>query len=144
MPRVEIIDQKKYAKLLTDVLPQPITSDEQNRALLAVTNGLTKKAELTPEETDPVDVAIRVDFRLWTKPLCGRIRGQGNSGCIAFFFDGREPFVSEGFPSIPQSRVSDILAGKRKISRAQALLFGERFKVNPAVFLYWASDTSGF
>ena len=36
---------------------------------------------------------------------------------------------------IPASRVSEILAGKRDISKAQAIALAERFKVSPAVFI---------
>jgi len=38
-------------------------------------------------------------------------------------------------PEIPQSRLSEILNGIRPISNAQAVLFGRRFHVKPAIFL---------
>jgi HTH-type transcriptional regulator/antitoxin HigA len=36
---------------------------------------------------------------------------------------------------ISQSRISDILNGKRPISKAQAILLGQRFRVKPSIFL---------
>ena len=38
-------------------------------------------------------------------------------------------------PEIPQSRISDILGGKRAISTAQAMLFAQRFSLKPSLFL---------
>jgi HTH-type transcriptional regulator / antitoxin HigA len=36
---------------------------------------------------------------------------------------------------VPQSRISDILSGKREISKSQAKVFAKRFQVNASVFL---------
>ena len=38
-------------------------------------------------------------------------------------------------PTIPQSRISDILNGNRPISNAQAILLGQRFRLRPSLFL---------
>ena len=38
-------------------------------------------------------------------------------------------------PTIPQSRISDILNGNRPISNTQAILLGQRFRLRPSLFL---------
>jgi HTH-type transcriptional regulator/antitoxin HigA len=54
---------------------------------------------------------------------------------LAFLMEENH-LTQKDFSPIPQSRMSDIMAGKRKISMTQARVFGERFKVNPVLFLY--------
>jgi HTH-type transcriptional regulator/antitoxin HigA len=54
---------------------------------------------------------------------------------LNFLMDENE-LNQKGFePEIPQSRMSDILNGNRPISNAQAVLFGQRFRVKPSIFL---------
>jgi len=129
------LDRKKYAKLLAAVLPRPISSDEEHRTLLGVTSRLMKKGELTPEETALLrllSILISEYERTRYSDLFEKLKPVEALGHLM----EENHLTQRDFPGIPQSRISEILTGKRRISKAQARRFGERFKVSPALFLY--------
>ena len=137
MPKVTRIDPKKYGKLLVSVLPQPITSDKQYESTLSISSSLiTKGDERSPEETALLrlltvlisDYEARRHTELLSEPL-------SPSEILSYLME-ENGMTQTDFAPIPQSRISEILAGKRKISKLQAQVFADRFKVNPGLFLY--------
>lgn len=132
MPR---LDPKKYAKLLVQVLPRPITSEDQHEELLRVTSTLMRKESLTEEETVLLKLIAMLISEYERERYADLFVKMEPSEALAYLM-GENHLSQHDFPEIPQPRISDILAGRRKISRTQAQVFGKRFKVNPALFLY--------
>lgn len=132
----QTLDQKKYAKLLVNVLPQPITSEVQHKALLRWTSCLMKKEELTPEETALLTLVSLLISDYERKRHADLFSGRMTPAEVLSYLIDENHLTQRDFPSIPQSRISEILTGKRKISKSQAQIFGARFKVNPILFLY--------
>jgi len=131
------VDAKKYAKLLTSVLPQPITSDEQNRRLLSISSRLIQRGDKrSPEESTLLRLLAVLISEYEFRRYDNLAAGSHSPGEVLQHLMEENHLSQTDFPSIPQSRISDILAGKRKISRSQAQILSQRFKVNPSLFLY--------
>ena len=112
---------QRYAELLSEVLPKPIETEAENERALEIVNRLMTKGEkkLSPEERWLLKMLVRLieDFEEKAYPIdeappravlkvLMEERGLKQID-LAPLFGGR-------------SRVSDVLAGKRGISKAQA------------------------
>ncbi len=130
------LDRSKYGKLLHDVMPQPITSEQEHKAWLNVSSNLMKTETLTPEEETLLALlgALISDYE--KKVYTDFKHTKSDPAELLSYLMQENHLTQRDFPEISQSRVSEILAGKRKISRAQARVFAERFKVDPVLFLY--------
>jgi HTH-type transcriptional regulator / antitoxin HigA len=131
--KARALDRKKYAQLLIQVLPRPITTDNQHKLSLAVVSRLLGEKELSAEETALVKMLSLLISDYERRRYAGLLEKTTPSEALAYLMEENQLSQSD-FPEIPQSRISDILTGKRKISKAQARVFGERFKVSPALF----------
>ena len=134
MPVAQALDQRKYAQLLSKTLPRPITSDNQLTQALEITSRLMAQAELTAEETALLKLLSILIAEYERTRYADLFQKLAPAEALAYLMKENQ-LSQRDFPGIPQSRISDILAGKRKISKAQARVFGERFKVSPALFL---------
>lgn len=127
---------QRYADLLAAVLPKPIESEAENERALEIVNDLMTKGEknLTAEERWLLKMLVRLieDFEEKAYPvdeappkvvLKTLMEDRGLKQIdLAPLFGGR-------------SRVSDVLAGKREISKTQAKALAEYFKVSADVFI---------
>jgi HTH-type transcriptional regulator/antitoxin HigA len=129
------LDREKYTKLLVEVMPAPPTSDAENRALLAIARPLMTREDLTPEETSLLALLALLIEDYEKKRYPEYAEGATPAELLSLLMQEHN-LTQYDFPPIQQSKISEILNGKRKISKAQALAFGERFKVDPAAFLY--------
>jgi HTH-type transcriptional regulator/antitoxin HigA len=127
---------ERYAELLATVLPKPIETEAENERALEVVNHLMTKGEkkLTAEERWLLRLLVRLieDFEEKTYPideappravLKTLMEDRGlKQADVAALFGGR-------------SRVSDVLAGKREISKTQAKALAAYFKVPADLFI---------
>ena len=120
-----------------NIMPEPIASEKQYQNTLSVTSRLiTKGTERSPEETTLLrllavlisDYEARRYTELISEPL--------SPPEILNYLMEENGMTQKDFAPILQSRISDISAGKRKISKAQAQVFANRFRVDPNLFLY--------
>lgn len=127
---------ERYAELLATVLPKPIETEAENERALEVVNRLMSKGEkrLTAEERWLLRLLVRLieDFEEKAYPIdeappravlkmLMEERGLKQAD-VALLFGGR-------------SRVSDVLAGKREISKMQAKALAAYFKVSADLFI---------
>ncbi len=127
---------ERYAELLAAVLPKPIETEAENERALEVVNSLMSKGEkrITAEERWLLRLLVRLieDFEEKAYPIdeappravlktLMEERGLKQTD-VAPLFGGR-------------SRVSDVLAGKREISKAQAKALAAYFKVAADLFI---------
>jgi len=137
MPRAVKLDPKKYAKLLANTLPEPIASEKQYGAMLSATSRLiTKGNERSPEETTLLRLLAILISEYEARRYTELISEPLPPSEILSYLMKENGMTQKDFAPIPQSRISEILAGKRKISKAQAQVFADRFRVNPSLFLY--------
>jgi HTH-type transcriptional regulator / antitoxin HigA len=127
---------QRYAELLTAVLPKPIETEAENERALTIVNQLMTKGEkkLTAEERWLLRLLVRLieDFEEKAYPIPTAeplavlktlmTDHELKQSDLATLFGGR-------------SRISDVLAGKRDISKAQAKALAERFNVPADVFI---------
>lgn len=130
------IDPKKYSRLVSRVLPAVIETEEENERMLAAVERLMRKGEetLTPEESRLFKLMAWLveDFERRAYPvpeaaphevLChlAEARGLRQSDLLPIF-------GSRGY-------ASDVMNGKRGISKAKAKELAEFFRVSPELFL---------
>ena len=125
-----------YSKLLQRYTPKVIkTAKENERALKAIAELMTKGDDgRTPEEDAALDLlATLVDEferRTYDIPAADPV------GILQFLMEQHQlrPIDLAGTLG-SRARVSEILSGKRAISKEQARKLSERFHVSPALFI---------
>jgi len=129
----EAINARKYGRLLAKTLPRIIETDEENERLLSEVDKLMSK-DLTPEEGVLLDLMVKLiedfeekhyDFRA-TTPL----------HILNHFMEARKVQPKRLWPIIgSKSQTSDILSGRREISKAVAKRLAEFFDVSADLFI---------
>jgi len=133
----EIIDLKRYGRLLAKAAPRVITTRLEHERALAVVDALVAKGErhMTPEEDTLLDLLTNLirDYEATAYPP----REQSKPGdMVAFLLEQRALKPSALWPVIgSKSRVSEILSGKRSISKEQAKKLAEFFHVLADLFI---------
>lgn len=127
---------RKYAELLATALPKPIESEAENERALEIVNRLMSKGEkkLTPEERWLLRMLVRLieDFEEKAYP----IDEAPPRSVLKTLMEDRGLKQIDLAPLLGgRSRVSDVLAGKREISKAQAKALAEFFKVPADLFI---------
>jgi HTH-type transcriptional regulator/antitoxin HigA len=129
------IDLQLYDELVRQVRPHVIRTEKENESALELISDLIAKGEdLTPEEREILDLMV---------VLVERFEAEAYPIADASPVDVlRELLESNGLKQkdlVPDvgSRgvVSEILSGKRGISKKQAKVLAERFGVSPALFV---------
>ena len=129
------IDDKKYARVLAKVLPRVIATAWEHERLLAEVEKLMDKGEhRSMEEDAALDLMVRLikDYEEEHHPLPDPTPHE----MLAYFMEKRGLKQADLVP-IFNSRgyVSDVINGKRAISKAHARQLAEFFKVSTDVFI---------
>jgi len=130
------IDLKLYGRLLAKAAPTVIRTEEENERLLGIVETLMKKGEdsLSPEEDALLELLVGLihDFESKAYP----IPKSAPHETLAFLLEQRGLKASDLWPVLgSKSRVSEILAGKRSISKEQAKKLAGFFHVGVAAFI---------
>lgn len=138
MPTVrenELLDQRKYRKLLGEVLPVVIQSDEEYRRLLHALEQMMvlPEEEITEEEGRLLELlsVLVEDYEDRVHPLPKATPHK----MLAHLLDEKGMKPSDLWEVLPKSRVSGILSGKRSISKSQAKELAALFRVPVELFL---------
>lgn len=130
-----ILDSKTYGSLLAAYQPKIITSEEEyNRTLESIEQMMERGEELTPEENSLLEllsilVEIYEDSQFPVEP-------SSPQNILLHLMAARELKQSDLVGVIgSKGIVSEIINGKRSISKAQAKALGEYFHVSPALFI---------
>ena len=130
-------DPNAYANLLVEYLPGVIQTEEDNEKALEFAGRLMKKGDgnRSPEEERLLDLLITLieDFEEKAYPM-----GQMSNPAVAvrelmLEHELKQTDMVEIFGS--QGVVSQVLNGKREISKAQARKLSERFRLPIDVFI---------
>lgn len=130
------MDVHRYGRLLAKFAPKVIQTEEENEEALAVVESLMERGEarLGTEELALLDLLgtliEKFESSAYTLP-------EGDpSGTLEILMEGRglKP-VDLAAALGSRARVSEILSGKRAISKEQAKRLGQFFNVSPAAFI---------
>jgi HTH-type transcriptional regulator/antitoxin HigA len=124
-----------YLRLIRRFPLRPIQSEEELDRATAVMNELLDRDDLDPAEDDYLDVLGDLVERYEDKahPIPDVSEGE----MLAFLIeqkDVKQVDVSRG-AGIAESTLSEVLAGKRKLTRGQVEKLARYFGVEPGVFL---------
>ena len=129
------INPESYGKLLTQYLPKVITNEAENERALDIAETLSNKSDLTPEEEQLLDLLVTLIENFESKQYAFENNSTPLSRLIFLVeannlkqADLLDVFGSKGI-------ASEVFNGKRQISKTHAVKLGERFNVDPALFL---------
>ena len=128
------INPRKYARLLAHVLPGVIETEDENKRMLAEVKWLMDKPRLSPEESRLFDLLVRLidDF----EERHYRLDAATPRGILLELMAARgvkprdlwSVFGSKG-------TASDVINGKRGVSKANAKALAEHFHVSAELFI---------
>lgn len=126
-------NQSVYGRLLASARPHVIRTDEENKRCIARLEALLNRAKLTSEEKELADLlSVLIEkyeelYRIQPESSpAQRVRHLMDAG-------GLKPAdILDIFRT--KSMVSEVLAGKRELSKAHIRALSERFNVSPEVF----------
>jgi len=130
------LDEKKYARLLSRTLPARITNDTEYKRLLAETERLMEKEEeeLSPEEHTLLDLLVTLveQYEEQRYPIGPATPHE----MLHHLMEARDLTHKDVWPLFGSKGVaSEVLNGKRAISKAQAKKLAKFFHVSPALFI---------
>ncbi|MCU0545228.1 MAG: transcriptional regulator [Oscillatoriaceae cyanobacterium Prado104] len=131
---MNIIDKQTYGQLLAESQPKPILNDEDCDRALAEVASLMSEEALTPEAETLLE--------LWTllieeyEAKYYPIPEASPRDVLLHLIEVRKLKQADLVGVIgSKGVVSEVVNGKRAISKAQAKALGEFFHVNPSVFI---------
>jgi HTH-type transcriptional regulator/antitoxin HigA len=130
-------DPRAYGKLLVEYLPGVIATEEENDRALEVAARLMKKGEkqLSPEESRLLDllVALIEDFEEENYPIADASDPVMALRELMREYELKQTDLTDVFGS--QGTLSQVLNGKRQISKAQARRLATRFRLPVDIFI---------
>ena len=131
-----LVNPGKYKRLLARISPTAIESEAENERALGVLERLLAKGEanLTPEEDALVELLTQLveHFEKRTYPR----EPSTPPDVLRFLLEQRRLKPAQLAEVVgSRSRVSEILSGKRSVSKEQAKRLGDFFHVSPALFI---------
>ena len=128
------INETRYAKLLAKTLPRPIRTEVENRRMTELLLRLDEREDLSPEEEQLAEMLTILieDFEAKHYPL----PPVSPREALKELMEERELRHSDIWPVLGNKGVaSEILNGKRSISKAQAKKLSEFFRVPVELFI---------
>ncbi len=125
---------ESYASLLAHYQPRVIETESENEAMIALAEELEHRPNRTPEEDTLLELLVTLieKFEEEHYPL-----PEGDPHSMLLHLMEARALNQEALVGVIGSRgvVSEVVNGKRSISKAQAKALGEFFHVSPALFL---------
>lgn len=127
-------DRETYAELLAQSQPKLIVSDDENEKAIALAEELSHRPERTPEEDALLELLIalieKFEDENYPIPVTSPLE------ILKHLMEARD-LIQENLVGVIGSRgvVSEVMNGKRSISKAQAKALGEFFSVEPSLFI---------
>ncbi len=130
-------NREQYARLLTKYQPKVIETEQEYRQALTVVEYFVFKKDRTPEELALYDLAI-VLVKDYESKTCSMDdwRTQSPTEMLQYLLETSGKKQSDLVGIIGSSGiVSEVVNGKRSISKSQAKKLGEIFQVSPSLFI---------
>ena len=127
------INKTAYAELLVKYQPKVIETESENEAALALAEELEHRNR-TPEEDALLDLLITLIEKFEDEHY--QLDGSTPQSVLLHLMEARDLKQEDLIGAIgSRGVVSEIVNGKRGISKAQAKALGEYFHVSPELFL---------
>ncbi|MGB3297547.1 MAG: transcriptional regulator [Phormidesmis sp.] len=131
------IDRESYSSILTSYLPAPIRTEEENERAIAQVEALAHQDLLTKAEEDLLEMLTQLiehfEEEHYTFPLEQR---STPLSMLLFLMEGNNLKQTDLVGVIgSKGVVSEVVNGKRGISKKMAIALGDRFNVNAGLFL---------
>ena len=128
------IEKTIYGRLLSESQPRVIHDEPEYDRALEIVDALMSKNDLTPEETELLQLwAILIeDYEEQNHPM-----PEATPHEVLLHLMEVKEIRQVDLTGVLGSKgvVSEVVNGKRSISKAQAKALGEFFKVNPSLFI---------
>lgn len=127
------INQESYAKLLAKYQPKVIETEEENEAAIALAEELERR-DRTPEEDAFLDLLVTLIEKFEDEHY--QLHASTTQSILQHLMEARD-IRQEDLIGVIGSRdvVSEVVNGKRGISKAQAKALGEFFHVSDELFI---------
>jgi HTH-type transcriptional regulator / antitoxin HigA len=124
-----------YGHLLAEAYPQVIETQAEYDRALAILEPLHFKSNLTPEEDVLYDLLVMLikTYEKKTYPVSAVVPHEMLQSIMESSGTRQADLVELGLGS--SGVVSEVVNGKRAISKAQAKMLADRFKVSPSLFI---------
>jgi HTH-type transcriptional regulator / antitoxin HigA len=132
-----IFDRSQYADLLVKYQPKIIETEEEHRQALKVVEYFVFKKERSPAELALYDLAVMLVENYESK-ICpmNDWRMQSPTEMLQYLLQTSGKKQADLVGVIGSSGiVSEVVNGKRSISKSQAKKLGEMFQVSPCLFI---------
>ncbi len=130
-----LLNERQYGKLLDETLPVVIRTEAEHQRLLATASAIMEKAEddISEEEGRLLELLsiLIEEYENRAHPLP---RAEPHK-MLAYLLEEKNMKLADLWTVLPRSRVSEILNGKRGISKAQARQLAELLKVPVDLFI---------
>ena len=130
----ETVDDTAYASLLSETLPHVIHTEQENERYTRILEDILAKPELTAEEERLQELLTLLieDFEGRHYALPGQATPRDVVRHLMKSNGLRQTDMIDVFGST--SVVSEVLSGKRDLSKTHIARLSERFHISPAVF----------
>ena len=126
----------RYGRLLARFVPKVIETEAENEAALAVVESLMKKGDDRRSHEEEALLELLVSLIEQFEKTEYDIPEGTPLGTLEYLMESNRLKAIELAPIFGgRGRVSDVLAGRRGVSKEQAKRLEERFHVSPAVFI---------
>ncbi len=132
----DLTDKKKYGKLLAEVLPRRIETEEENEHYLKIVEQMMDKGaeKFSPEEDKLFDLLVTLieEFEEKTYPM-----GNTTPREMLLFLMEQQKLKQSDLLDVFGSKgiVSEVVNGKRAISKTHVKRLAEKFKVSAELFI---------
>ncbi len=126
----------RYSSLLAEVAPTVPRTEKENERLLAEIEKLMAKGEknLSPEEDALLELLTQL-VETFEKRVYPREK-TSPAELVVFLLEQRGLFPRDLWPVLgSKGRVSELLSGRREVSKDQAKRLGAFFHISPAAFI---------
>ena len=129
------IDKKAYGRLLAETLPEVIETEAQNRRMNAIADRLQGKRDRSPEEDRLLKLIATLCMNFEEKYYNVQ-EGVTPSAILADLMSERGLKQADMLPIFgSRSVVSEVMSGKRGITKTQAKALAQFFKLPVELFL---------
>jgi HTH-type transcriptional regulator / antitoxin HigA len=130
-----IFNSQEYQKLLVEYQPKIIRTEEENEKALMIVEKLMHQQHRSPEEDELYDLLITL-IEKFEQEYYAPGDGSIPHSMLLFLMEQRDIKQSDlvgviGYKGI----VSEVVNGKREISKTQAKALGDFFQVDPGMFI---------
>ncbi|HKF56855.1 MAG TPA: transcriptional regulator [Blastocatellia bacterium] len=130
------IDPRKYGRLLSKALPLAIESDEERQRAHRLVRELMKNKRRSAEEDELLKLLATLiqEYEQRTHDI-SRMRPHRLLRAVMDEAGLRQRDLLDIFGT--RSVVSEVLSGKRAITKPQARALATRFRISPSAFIAW-------